>query len=223
MAGPVMAGVPSQYPLALNTPLDRAYLRPLQEPLYDTDEFGTGGGALAGPPNTITYYQRAISQPMSVTGTAKTEAETNINQSSMLDYPKEFSILGFNVVLDSTAGLRAAGAIYRRAWFQFTFSGRRPYLQVPLIRMPQGIGLEGSTVINNSSTAKAGMGHVANYYKFNLGRAALKIKPGEAFNAKLNWPVAVVAATVNPNFIGQTETAAYYMAVFTVGLAWQPL
>lgn len=37
-------------------------------------------------------------------------------------------------------------------------------------------------------------GHVANYYKFNLGRSALKIKPGEAFNGSINWPVALATS-----------------------------
>jgi hypothetical protein len=219
--GQVQMGVPSQYPLALNTPLDRAYLRPLQEPLYDTEEFSVGT-----PPTQNTYFQRPISNATALNSanfSPKTEAETNINQSSMLDYPKEFSILGFNVQLDSTAGFKASAAIYRRAWFQFTFSGRRPYLQVPLHRMPQGVGLEGVTDTNNSGSGRMGMAHVANYYKFNLGRAALKIKPGEAFNVKLNWPVAVAATAVNPNYIGQTEPYSYGMAVMIVGLAWQPL
>lgn len=212
-------GVPSQYPLALNTPLDRAYLRPLQEPLYDSEEI-----PIVAPPTQYTFFQRSISNATAA-GTQKTEAETNLNQSSMLDYPKEFSILGFNIVLDSTTGFRAAAAIYRRAWFQFTFSGRRPYLQIPFNRIPQGIGLEGVSVINNSGVLKNGMGHVANYYKFNLGRAALKIKPGEAFNGRLTYPVALAAADINTNYLGVAPVtpASYWVQLFLVGLSWQPL
>jgi len=217
----VATGVPSQYPLALNTPLDRAYLRPLQEPLYDTEEI-----PIAAPPTQFTFFQRPISQntAANLLG-AKTEAETNINQSSMLDYPREFSILGFNVALDSTTGFRATAAIYRRAWFQFTFSGRRPYLQIPLNRIPAGLGLQGVSVINNSGIATNGMGHVANYYKFNLGRAALKIKPGEAFNARITYPTALIAADINTNYLGVAPVtpASYTVQVFIVGLSWSPL
>jgi len=29
----------------------------------------------------------------------------------------------------------------------------------------------------------------SNLYKFNLGRSAMKIKPGETFSVKIRWPV----------------------------------
>lgn len=83
----------------------RGFLRGLT-----TVVLGTGTGLLK--PSTL------ILPPAGIIGT----------QSSMLDYPREFSVMGF---------------------------------------------------------------HVGNYYKFNLGRSALKIKPGEAFNAKLTWPVGI--------------------------------
>jgi len=217
----VSTGVPGQYPLALNTPLDRAYLRPLQEPLYDTEEI-----PIVAPPQQYTFFSRPIGQntAAALLG-AKTEAETNLNQSSMLDYPKEFSILGFNMTLDSTTGFLATAEIYRRAWFQFTFSGRRPYLQVPFHRIPCGLGMEGCSVINATGVLKNGMGHVANYYKFNLGRAALKIKPGEAFNVRLNYPTALVAADININFrnCAPAAPASYTVSALLVGLSWQPL
>ncbi len=237
LAGPVGTGIPNAYPLALNQPLDRAYLRPLQEPLYDTEVFN-----FTTPPSSMTYYQRPISQTDASGLITKTEAETNLNQSSMLDYPREFSILGFNIAMDSTIGLKTSTLIYRRAFFQFTFSGRRPYLQIPLHRIPQGQSVQGaiaSTIAvgagQSGSQAFGGMGmaHIANYYKFNLGRSALKIKPGEAFNGKISFPQAFSAGgagtygidtTLNSN-MGQTAAspAGWYIALMTVGLQWSPL
>lgn len=241
LAGPVGSGIPNSYPLAINSPLDRAYLRPLQEPLYDTEciDFNS-------PPTALTYFQRPISQSTAACSISKTEAETNITQSSMLDYPREFSILGFNVVIDSTIGLKYLGQIYRRASFSFVFSGRRPYLTVPLNRIPAGQGLEGavsSTISAGTvdlgvvSCFKNGLGHVANYYKFNLGRSALKIKPGEAFNAKINFPGVggsytlpidsglIIGYSTKNNFYGQTAAnpAGWFVATFIVGLTWSPL
>jgi hypothetical protein len=136
LSGPVGSGVPNPYPLAVNEPLSRAYLRPLQEPLYDTEAFN-----FAAWPNFLVYFQRPISQPAQANTIIpnKTEAETNMNQSSMLDYPREFSILGFNIAFDSTIGIQNLSSIFRRAFIQFVFSGRRPYLQCPLNRMPQGV------------------------------------------------------------------------------------
>ena len=225
----VGTGIPNAYPVTVNQPLDRAYLRPLQEPLYDTEVLD-----FTSPATTLTYFQRPVSQSTAALSITKTESETNLNQSSMLDYPREFSILGFNITLDSTIGLATATAIYRRAFFQFTFSGRRPYLQVPLERIPQGQGLEG-TVSRSSGTSetagtviavgKNGMGHIANYYKFNLGRSALKIKPGEAFNGKVTFSQALsLATTNNTNFAAtQASPAGWYVRLYIVGLSWSPL
>ena len=215
MGAPPGTGIPGPYPLALNSPLDRAYLRPLQEPLYDAELMDW-----TTPTTSITYYQRPVSQTTAVLGIQKTQAETNLNQSSMLDYPREFSILGMNIAIDPTIGLAAISALYRRSYYQFIFSGTRQYLQCPFDRMPAGQGLEGVVSMNiaaSSSQAgfmsefKNGIGHVANYYRFNLGRSALKIKPGEAFNAKLSWPVAIPVgtyyATLNSN-IGTTPASS---------------
>lgn len=232
-------GIPNPYPLAINQPLDRAYLRPLQEPLYDTEVLD-----FTSPAQQLTYFQRPVSQSTAALAITKTAAETNLNQSSMLDYPREFSILGFNIEFDSTIGIKSIAAAYRRAFFLFTFSGRRPYLQIPFQRIPQGMGLEGfvsSTVsagANDSGktgSAKNGMGHIANYYRFNLGRSALKIKPGEAFNGSINWPVVLTSqasgaagtgleTTLN-TITGQTQSApaGWFVRLYIVGLQWSPL
>ncbi len=232
LAGPVGTGVPNAYPLAINTPLDRAYLRPLQVPLYDTEIFD-----FTTPPQQMTYFQRPISQS-TATGIQKFASETNMNQSAMLDYPREFSILGFTISLDSTIGLKAQGNILRRSYYVFTFSGNRPYLQIPTDRIPAGLGLEGAAALGTISIGSAGgdiitcfkngLGHVANYYKFNLGRSALKIKPGEAFNATLNWPVQIGTAVglgTNNNCYGQTQSGppGWWTRVSIIGLTWQPL
>lgn len=234
MHGPPGTGIPNAYPLAINSPLDRAYLRPLQEPIYDTEVLD-----FTSPATSLTYFQRPISQSTAALSITKDFSETNLNQSSMLDYPREFSILGFNVVLDSTIGLLQAAVIFRRAYIQFTFSGRRPYLTCPLHRMPQGIGLSGSVASTVSAGAgnsglvafgEMGLPHIANVYKFNLGRAALKIKPGEAFNFKITFTVSLptgaagLASTLNANGgYTQATPAGWFIGVFLVGLQWSPL
>ena len=240
LAGPVGSGIPNAYPIAVNTPLDRAYLRPLQEPLYDSEIIPCGTDTTTNSAFSLVFYQRPYSQNTqypSASPVSKTEAETNINQSSMLDYPREFSILGFTVSLDSTIGLQFQGALLRRAFFQFIFSGRRPYLQIPLDRLPAGIGLEGAVGLGNVTDStygegvitcfKQGLGHIANYYKFNLGRSALKIKPGEAFNAKITWPVGPTTGSnllTKNNFYGVTPgtydsaPGGFWMRVASIGL-----
>ncbi len=245
MNGPVGSGVPNQYPLAINTPLDRAYLRPLQQPLYDTEIFD-----YTTPVSQMTFFQRPISQS---TGAAligaqtKYTSETNLNQSAMLDYPREFSILGFTISFDSIIGLKLQANMLRRAYYTFTFSGNRPYLQIGLDRIPAGMGLEGACAMdggdtssdsgNNITCFKNGLGHVANYFKFNLGRSALKIKPGEAFNGSINWPVPLTATaqgsvggmSTQNSVMSQTpagsisDPAGYWIRNSLIGLMWQPL
>lgn len=239
LAGPVGTGIPGSYPLAINQPLDRAYLRPLQEPLYDSILFD-----YVTPPSSLVFFQTPISQNTTAGAVTitKTLAETNINQSAMLDYPREFSILGFTVSFDTTIGLKSLGYILRRAFFQFTFSGRRQYLNIPLDRIPAGEKLEGAVAVGNLAISSEsggivscfqnGIGHAANYYRFNLGRSALKIKPGEAFNASLNWPSTVPTGTglsTQNNFYSQTpagtagDPPGFWSRVALIGLSWQPL
>ncbi len=241
-AGPVGSGVPNAYPLAINTPLDRAYLRPLQQPLYDTEIFD-----YTTPPNTLVFFQRPISQTTQSLNQTKYTSETNLNQSAMLDYPREFSILGFTISFDSTLGLKLQANILRRAYYTFTFSGNRPYLQIGLDRIPAGMGLEGAAAMNGGTSTsdsgqnitcfKNGLGHVANYLKFNLGRSALKIKPGEAFNGSINWPVALTStaqgsvggmSTQNSVFAqtpagSASDPAGFWVRNSLIGLMWQPL
>ena len=242
--GPVGSGVPNQYPLAINTPLDRAYLRPLQQPLYDTEIFDYSNGQV----NQMTFFQRPISQSTGGSlALTKFNSETNMNQSAMLDYPREFSILGFTISFDSTIGLKLQANLLRRAWYTFTFSGNRPYLQIGLDRIPAGMGLEGAVAMSGAlvnsdsggvvSCFKNGLGHVANYYKFNLGRSALKIKPGEAFNGSINWPVAlgttaqgaVTGISTQNSIFSQTpanvgsDPLGYWIRNSLIGLMWQPL
>lgn len=228
------SGIPAAYPLAINSPLDRAYLRPLQEPIYDAELYD-----FTSSPTSLTYFQRPISQSTANVATTKDFSETNLNQSSMLDYPREFSILGFNVVFDTTIGFQSLVAIIRRAYIQFTFSGRRPYLTCPLHRMPQGIGPTGAVastvaVAAGDSGKQAfgtnGLALPSNIYKFNLGRAALKIKPGEAFNFKITWPTAIansnlgVPQTLNASFgYTQATPAGWWVQVLLIGLQWSPL
>lgn len=224
-------GAPGMYPVAINQPLDRAYLRPLQVPLFDSEAIAFAAAT------SVTWFQRPQSQADS-SGliTSKTEGDTSLTQAGLLDYPREHSVLGFTVAVDSTIGLESISMIYRRAYFQFILSGNRYYLTVPFIKIPAGMGLEGavaSTVAASTTNVgvvsqfKNGMGHHANFYKFNLGRAALKIKPGEAFSCKLTFPTTlsgVLPTTLNNN-MGKTASgpAGYILVAFIHGISWQSI
>jgi hypothetical protein len=242
MANVAVSGIPGNYPVAVNQPLDRAFLRPLQEPVYDTEGYN-----FASVPSSLTFFQRPYSQAdASGIIASKDFSETNLTQSSMLDYPREHSILGFNIAIDSAIGLKAIAYLIRRAYFEFTFSGRRPYLRVPLNRIPAGQALDGAIAAGDTagtygasevfSSFHVGMPHAANYYKFNLGRAALKIRPGEAFNAKIVWPTTTFWGTSGLGFVTNNDvygntapaivtsgTAGWLITTHIVGLSWVAL
>jgi hypothetical protein len=225
--------VPNQYPTVINTPLDRAYLRPLQQPLFDTEVIA------AASCTQVTFFQKPQSNSTQYGSITKSEGDTNMTQSAMLDYPREHSVLGFTLAIDPCQGLETVSLIYRRAYFQFILSGSRKYLEIPLDRIPHGLGLEGAVASTQSadtthsgiiSQFKNGMGHIGNFYKFNLGRAALKIKAGEAFKTVLNWSYAPsLPTTLNSNMgktldisgIGGGSNAGYAVVrSYIVGINW---
>jgi len=67
------AGFPANYPYAVSSPLPSALLRPLQQPLYDTDVLL----APAATQNAIQFFQRGIGQN-DAAAVVKTLAETNV-------------------------------------------------------------------------------------------------------------------------------------------------
>ena len=127
MNGPVGSGVPNQYPLVINTPLDRAYLRPLQQPLFDTEWFLPGKGI-----KQLEFFSRAIEHKYQYLEEIKTRHDTNLVLNNQLTYPREHSILGFRATLDSRTSQEDRDALLSSgALVEFTFGGNRSYLTVP--------------------------------------------------------------------------------------------
>ncbi len=199
-------GVPNAYPIAHSVSIDRTRLRPLQQPLFDTEFYPKDGC------EKIQFFQRPIGQTFAHNPEAKERVDTNINQSSMLDYPREFSILGFSLSYDKTMDAGDRDALINDGVLSFFFSGNRDYLTIPLTLMPNSevkseislspeTGLEKMEKKINKLTdmvkallgEKADLEHAdvgyksAPYHRFNLGRSALKIKPGEAFGIRVEF------------------------------------
>lgn len=56
------------------------------------------------------------------------------------------------------------------------------------------------------------LGHVSNFYKFTIGRSALRIRPTESFQVRLRWPNGAVVIGANTR-----------LRVYITGLQWTPL
>lgn len=209
---------PSNYPVAVSSPLPSAVLRPLQQPLYDTESTGTGAIS------EIIFFQRQLGQTMANVGggsNIKTAVETNLQQPGQLANPLEFSVFGFLVEVEPGTTLADFNTLYRAAVFVFTYTGNRVYLQIPINRIPQGVSpegfsaLAGQTAATTSTMVHNGVGHVSNLYKFTIGKAALRIRPTESFQAKLSFNSSLSSTA--------TLVAATRVRCYIVGLSWTAL
>ena len=119
---PVIAAAgnfPASYPYAYSQPLPSALLRPLQQPLYDTEIVPA-----AATPIELVFFQRQLGQTTAFGGTTKTEAETNIQQPGQLANPLEFSLFGFLFEVEPATVLADFQNIYARSAFIFTYTKR---------------------------------------------------------------------------------------------------
>ncbi|NDQ57329.1 MAG: hypothetical protein GZ088_09690 [Acidipila sp.] len=216
-AAPVIAAAgnfPANYPYAYSQPLPSALLRPLQQPLYDTEVIPA-----AGTPIELVFFQRQLGQTTAFGGITKTEAETNIQQPGQLANPLEFSLFGFLFEVAPAMSLADFQQVYTASAFIFTYTGNRVYLSIPTTRIPQGVSAEGFAATTVAATTLAvvhnGVGHISNFYKFTIGRSALRIRPTESFQARIRWPNGA------PTIAGTAFTTR--LRVYITGLQWTPL
>lgn len=117
---PVIAAAgnfPSSYPYAYSQPLPSALLRPLQQPLYDTEVIPS-----SSVPIEIIFFQRQLGQSMAYAVVTKTEAETNLQQPGQLANPLEFSLFGFLFEVSPFCVLADFQNIYTASAFIFTYT-----------------------------------------------------------------------------------------------------
>lgn len=211
-AAPVgSVGFPSSYPYAFSAPLPSALLRPLQQYLYDTEIIPA-----AGTPAELVFFQRQLGQTTTFTGVTKTEAETNVAQPGQLANPLEFSVFGFLFEVMPGTTIADFQAIYTTSAFIFSYTGNRVYLSIPLMRIPQGVSPEGFAATTVGATTLSaihnGVGHVSNFFKFTIGRSALRIRPTESFQTRVRWPNGAPVIGANTR-----------LRVYITGLQWTPL
>lgn len=220
-AAPPSVGFPDDYPVAeaiVNG--TKVILRPLKQPLYDTELIAT--------PTTVTqvgFFQRAQNQTTAAGALVKTIAETNMTTSGQLPSPLHFSIFGFVFEVQPNVSAANFNQLYTASAFTFQFGGNRIYLQIPLQRIPGGVGPTGyaSTTVGATTVGAVqnGVGVVSNVFGFTINRKALQIRPNEAFNANVQWPTAAptLAAT---DFLGNVITTIR-LRVYLVGIFYQSL
>lgn len=165
----------------VGTPPQTPVLRPLRQPLYDSEKFTNGQTQSA-----LLFTDNRKFQD----GTQKTEADTNMTQSGQLGYPLEFDLVGFLLELARGTTRAQFNDIYNKVVFKWFFGQNVPWLRIKLTKMPEGIGATGSVSTTVAATEASiisnGWGVVTNFYNFTTpDRKARRISSTESFKNEL--------------------------------------
>lgn len=210
-------------------PSPRAALRALKQPIYDCME----APGLGAPVNLLTWFQTPIGGALNVTAAAKTVADTNLTQAGQLGVPQEFDLYGFNFTYKHDDGYYNAAAadpianlaadlleVYEASVFKFFFGQQRPWLTVPLSRVPHGtFFLTGPQDIqaadNNVMSISNGESAKEQYYKFLANDSQIAIHSAENFSARIEWPLAAFGLTADGT---QSRMFVYLVGVLYTAL-----
>jgi hypothetical protein len=196
--------VGAQY--VVGSPPATPVLRPLKQPLYDTEIYPAAGvGRLQFFVNSST---------IAATGAAKTLADTNMTQNGQLGTPLEFDLIGFNFEparRTDVAAVTDLDLIMNTGVWTWIFGQNTPWLQVPITRIPEGVGISGFAATTVAATtiigASNGTPHVTNFYNFAVDRRARHIFSTESFRGELSYPIGVVPITL------ATRVRAYMLGI----------
>jgi len=165
----------------VGTPPQTPVLRPLRQPMYDSEKFVDGQTTKRALFSDVKKF---------ADGTEKTECDTNMTQNSSLGYPLEFDLVGFLGELERGATREQSNDIYNKVVFKWFFGQNVPWLRVKLTKIPEGIGPSGSVATGaavEASIISNGWGVVTNFYNFTTpDRKARRVSSTESFRNDLD-------------------------------------
>lgn len=175
-------------PIISAPPSGRAKLRVTTEAIYDAEVTGTS--ALTD----INWFRAPNGGVMqNATTTKKTLADTNLQVPGSLGSPLLFDLTGFNIKVTPTTVTPVTEAdlerVYVGSYFEFLFNNR-PFLQMPTIEIPHGVGIDGVSTATNVNQLRNGAPTRSNVFKFTVGKYRVRIRSTENFNARLVWASA---------------------------------
>ncbi|MGH8898199.1 MAG: hypothetical protein ACRDZ4_14560 [Egibacteraceae bacterium] len=166
----------------VGTPPQTPVLRPLRQPLYDTEKLTNG------QTGTVSLF---ADNKKFADGAQKLECDTNMTQSGQLGYPLEFDLVGFLTELERGTTRLQQNDVYNKLVFKWFFGQNVPWLRIKLTKMPEGIGQTGSVSTGTGDAVEAsivsnGWGVVTNFYNFTTpDRKARRISSTESFRNEL--------------------------------------
>jgi len=196
-----------RYQVVLGTQPPPAYLRPLKQPLYDTSQYPVDGAGV----NSLSFFQ--VPQGQVLAGAVnKTAIHTNMTQAGQLGTPNQFDVFGFQIKFPVNIVQADYDGLVNNGVFSFYFGQNRPWLIVPLIYVPSGVGKDGivSTTVGATtlSTYRNGVAHVSNYLNFTVGKNPIRIHSNESFSVRLDFPTTV------PVLTAATNLAVYMLGIY---------
>jgi hypothetical protein len=178
--------------LTYSSPTPRAVLRPLKQPLYDTENMPSAGLA------QIIFFQRPLGQNLGAAPVAaKSYADTNMQQASQLGTPQEFDLYGFNMRLGVPVTLVDFQLLMDQGLFVFNFGQGRPWLRCQLGDIPTGCGQNGAASIDGAvaqvlhDIPVQGVPSTKEFYNFCVGKKPIRIRSNETFNVEIDYPNGV--------------------------------
>lgn len=211
-------------PYVKEVQVGQATLRPLKNPIYDTELLEH---------NTATtqklFYTNPIGNPIVAAGANKTEADTNLEQSGAIGKPQHFELYGFQfeVKYDTGGGgdgLNVFGNLhlmYERASFEFRFGQQRPWEEVRLSRIPNGLATDGDVVSADTTDnptydfSTNGVPSSHEYFKFDINGQPIPIQYSESFSVRVRWDGTVTITT--------TATNGYRLVCYMLGVFYSAL
>ena len=199
-------------------------LRPLKQPLYDTELLKHNTAT-----TEKTFFVSPISQPIVAAGAIKTEADTNLEQSGAIGKPTYFDLYGFQFRVNLDSGGAGDGIniianmqlLYERGIFEFFMGQQRPYLEDRLSRIPAGLDTDGcvttADTTNNPTYAFASNGEKSSkeYFEASIGGQPIPIQYSESFRAKVSWTGGITITT--------SGQSGYRLTCFMKGIFYSSL
>ena len=190
----------------------RAVLRKLKNPLYDTSVMRVGTAE-----SRLAFFQAPQGQPIMAAGAMKTEADTNLQQAGQLGRPTEFDLYALQMELQQDADDLTIYddylALYEEGLFSFRFGSQRPWLEVPVTQIPNGLSQTGAVATADAGTPTAyafvnnGEASCKDFCDMTVGGDPIPIASAENFGARLEFAAAVtitsaVALRVRVHMLG---------------------
>jgi len=180
-------------PLVTGTSPQTARLRPLRNPLTDTEKC-----VAATPYTKLEFF---VNRRTFLDGTPKRENHNNMTSDGQLGSPLEFDFIGLTGKPNYGISLVNWNALYNAGVLRWLFHQNVQWLNVKLTELPSGIAPTGFTTETTSSILANGQQNVNNFYNMaDHLKNARHIMPLENFKGIIDFPVAFQPAVSDVYF-----------------------